>query len=134
MNFFYMMNRQILTWNERIRNYFLHISNHFLTISICITLIELNYFWKGFRCFSDWSHINFRHSRNFPLLTLSSVVFHMRKWTVLTATKLHHPTKCKMRVAARKDHLIPEGCFKSSNNVHICLFCFVLCIYFHSID
>ena len=119
MHFFYLMNRPILAWNERIRNYFLYISYRFLAISICITLIELNCFWKSFRCFSDWRHTDFRHSRNFSLSTLASVVFHVRKWTALTATKLHHLKKCKMRVAARTDPPIREGCLQSSNNVHI---------------
>ena len=76
-------------------------------------------FCKSFRCFSDWRHTDFRHSRNFSLSTLASVVFHVRKWTALTATKLHHLKKCKMRVAARTDHPIREGCLQSSNNVHI---------------
>ena len=104
---------------QRIRNYFFWIYYFFLSISIWITFIQLNCFSKMFRCFSDWRNKSFGHSKNFSLSTLVSVVFLVRKWAALTATKLYHVNQCKIRVALRTDHLIWKICLRSSNKIHI---------------
>ncbi len=108
MKYFYSMNRRIQMCCKWIRN-FLYIDNRFLTIIICITLIELNSLWKSFWCFSHWRHTNFRHSRNFSLSIIASVVFHVQKWTALTATKLLPPKNAKWEL--QWEQIIDLGTF-----------------------